>query len=142
MALKHKPRAQMKATPHVHTRAKPRVQAIQLTRSTIHPRTQSPFICAPTHNLGCNLRPLGSTEAPSFIRGQNPYCNLLTLYNDKSAGSPACFVDVSGIMVSKGVVLCLALFGCADFGSVRSPPPPSCNCIVLKCFGLHCIVLQ
>ena len=50
----------------------------------------------------------------------------------KSASSPACFVDMSGMMLGKGLVVCLDLFGCADFGFACSlPPPPPSYCVVL-----------
>ena len=54
---------------------------------------------------------------------------------EESACSPACFVDVSGVMLGNGLVLCMDLFGCADFGRARnlspSPLPPPVYRVVL-----------
>ena len=89
--------------------------------------------------------------------------NLTRSHFLKSAGSTACFVDVSGMMLSKGLVLCLDLLCCADFGFVCFLPPPlapspralhgivlycfvmrwiALHCIALHCIALHCIALH
>ena len=51
------------------------------------------------------------------------------------------------MMLGNGLVLCLDLFGCADFGSVRSLPPSRASCgLVMYCLVMlwvaGCIALR
>ena len=48
-----------------------------------------------------------------------------------SAGSPACFVDVSGMMLGQSLVFDLALLSCEDFGFVSTPASPFENVLSL-----------
>ena len=104
--------------------------------------------CRHVHEEGIAVEP----EPPVHIRlllitnmrSPAPHPRLLHTCYIESAGSAACFVDVSGMMLGKGFVFCLDLLSCADFGFVYPAPPPSppvlVTSLVVSCYVMSLYV--